>query len=112
MNGYVTALVLAQVFPAQREAILARGVRYGDNRVACGVHHPTDVAAGRLLGIAYFNALKANPAFQADLTCAQAEQAFAVSKTPLPAACAATRKAALKALRTPMTATPNAANLF
>jgi acid phosphatase (class A) len=112
MNGYVAAIVLADVFPARRQGILARGVRYGDNRVACGVHHPTDVEAGRLLGIAYYHRLSALPAFEADLKCAQAEEALATSKTPMPAACAASREAILRSLAAPKAKTPNAANLF
>jgi acid phosphatase (class A) len=96
MNGYVVALALSAVFPASRPAILARGVRYGDNRVACGVHHPLDVEEGRRLAIAYFAALRSDPAFQADLACAQAEEALVSQKAPLPAACAASRAAILK----------------
>ena len=112
MNGYVVGLVLSQVFRDQRQAILARGVRYGDNRVACGVHHPSDVEAGRLLGVAYFNKLSADPTFQADLKCAQAEQAFAASATPLPTGCATTQKIELKALSSRKAPTPSSANLF
>jgi acid phosphatase (class A) len=98
MNGYVTALVLAEVFPDHRSAILARGVRYGDNRVACGVHHPIDVEAGRLLGIAYFERLKDDKAFQADLQCVAAEEAVA-EKRPgamLPSRCAASPASLVK----------------
>jgi acid phosphatase (class A) len=112
MNGYVVALVLADVFPARRQPILARGARYGDNRVACGVHHPTDVEAGRLLGIAYYHRLSALPAFEDDLRCAEAEEALATSKTPMPAACAGRRLTIMKSLAAPKATTPNAANLF
>jgi acid phosphatase (class A) len=112
MNGYVVAIVLADVFPARRQAILARGARYGDNRVACGVHHPTDVEAGRRLGIAYYHSLSALPAFAADLDCAKAEEAFAETKAPMPPACAAHRMTILKSLTAPKARTPNAANLF
>ena len=94
------------------EAILARGARYGDNRIACGVHHPSDVEEGRLLGIAYFNKLSTDPTFQADLKCAQAEQAFTTSKTPLPASCTASRQAKLKAMSATKVPTPSSANLF
>ena len=112
MNGYVAAVVLADVFPARRQAILARGARYGDNRVACGVHHPTDVEAGRLLAIAYYHRLSDLPAFQSDLDCAKAEEALAETKTPMPAMCAARRMTILKSLAAPKAKTPNAANLF
>jgi acid phosphatase (class A) len=89
MNGYVVAIVLSILFPEHRQAILARGARYGDNRVVCGVHHPTDVEQGRLLGIAYFEALQGDKAFRSDLACASAEEALVTRKTKLPANCAA-----------------------
>ncbi len=112
MNGYVVGLVLSEVFPDRRQAILARGARYGDNRVACGVHHPSDVEEGRLLGIAYFNKLSTDPTFQADLKCAQAEQAVSANKTPLPASCMASRQAKLKAMIAPKAPSRNSAALF
>lgn len=74
MNGYVAALLLADLIPDHRRAILERGVRYGENRVACGVHHPTDVEQGRLLAIAYVEALRVDKFFVEDFACAKAEQ--------------------------------------
>lgn len=72
-NGYAAALLLAAVFPARRAEILARGARYGDNRVICGVHHPIDVERGRALARAVFDRVSATPAFAEDLACAQRE---------------------------------------
>lgn len=74
MNGYVAALLLADLIPDHQRAILERGVRYGENRVACGVHHPTDVEQGRRLAIAYIEALRVNKVFVEDFACAKAEQ--------------------------------------
>lgn len=74
MNGYVAALLLADVIPDHRRAILERGVRYGENRVVCGVHHPTDVEQGRRLAIAYIEALRVDSSFVEDFACAKAEQ--------------------------------------
>lgn len=92
MNGYVVAAILSDVFPEREQAILSRGIRYGDNRVVCGVHHPIDVQAGRLLGIAYLAALHPLKPYQADIACAK-EEAAVLDKT-LPALstpCAATQ---------------------
>jgi acid phosphatase (class A) len=75
MNGYVVAAVLAEIFPEREHAILSRGIRYGDNRVVCGVHHPIDVQEGRLLGIAYLAVLRPLKPFQDDLACAKQEAA-------------------------------------
>ena len=47
--GYALALVLARKFPEKRELILKQGIKIGENRVIGGVHHPSDVIAGRKL---------------------------------------------------------------
>ncbi len=94
-NGYAAALLLARVMDERRVPILARGVRYGDNRVVCGVHHPLDVAQGRLVASAYFDKAALSPTFQQDLACAREEHAHsaAVRKTsnyvPLSTTCQA-----------------------
>jgi acid phosphatase (class A) len=73
----VEALVLAELFPAQREAILAHGRQVGWDRVLTGYHFLTDVRAGRVLGQALFRTMMANPAFQHDLAEVKAEAAAA-----------------------------------
>ncbi len=87
--GYTTALVLADIFPERADAILARGVRYGNNRVVCGVHYPSDIAEGRIVAATYVGAARQNPAFAAALECAKREDAVITKKeTALPASCA------------------------
>jgi acid phosphatase (class A) len=75
--GTVQALVLAELFPDQREAILALGRRIGWDRVLTGHHFLTDVRAGRVLGQAIVREMMANPAFEHDLAEAKAEIAAA-----------------------------------
>lgn len=91
MNGYVVGSLLADLIPGRAQQLLARGVRYGDNRVVCGVHHPTDVEQGRLLAVAYLAKLRASPEFQAEFACAGEEhrRLAAATAAPLSAACAA-----------------------
>jgi len=48
--GTLMAIVLADMLPEYRAAILERGADYAQNRVVGGVHYPSDVAAGRLAG--------------------------------------------------------------
>src|ERR1700677_1687165 len=55
--GTVDALVLAEIAPDFRAALISRGREIGDDRVIAGVHFPTDVEAGRTLGNAIFQAL-------------------------------------------------------
>lgn len=47
--GFAMAIALSRLYPAKAEAILARGYQVGENRVMGGVHHPSDVEAGREL---------------------------------------------------------------
>ncbi len=72
-RGTAMALILAEMFPEHREAILAKGKLIGWTRVEAGVHTPLDIYAGRFLGQACARALLKNPAFQADLAAAKAE---------------------------------------
>jgi acid phosphatase (class A) len=74
-RGTVWALVLAEIFPGQREAILAKGRLIGWTRVEVGVHTPLDIYAGRVLGQAIFQELMRDPAFRADLAAVKAEVA-------------------------------------
>jgi acid phosphatase (class A) len=71
--GTVLALVLAELFPGQKEAILAIGREIGWDRVLIGKHFPTDIYAGRVLGQAIVRELLASPAFQRDFAEAKAE---------------------------------------
>ena len=72
-RGTVYALVLAEVFPEKKEAILNIGRVIGWDRVLIGKHFPTDIQAGRVLAQAIFRDLVASPAFQHDLAQAKAE---------------------------------------
>jgi acid phosphatase (class A) len=76
----IDALVLAQLVPDQKNAILARGREIGDDRVIAGVQFPSDVIAGRVLGKAVFEQMMQDPQFQADLAAAKAEVVEAVKR--------------------------------
>ncbi|WP_439471583.1 acid phosphatase [Brevundimonas sp.] len=71
--GWAWALVLAEMAPDRADAILARGIAYGESRMICGVHYASDVEAGRIVGAVIVAALKANPEFQADFAIAAEE---------------------------------------
>jgi acid phosphatase (class A) len=71
--GTVLALVLAELFPERKEAILAIGREIGWDRVLIGKHFPTDIYAGRVLGQAIVRELLASPDFQRDFAEAKAE---------------------------------------
>lgn len=69
------ALILIELFPEHREAILAKAEESAWLRVQGGVHTPLDIYAGRTVGRAIAQALLRNPKFQHDLAEAKAELA-------------------------------------
>lgn len=71
--GWAWALVLAELAPEHADAILARGREYGDSRVVCGLHYPSDVEAGRVVAAGALARLHAEPGFRAELDAARAE---------------------------------------
>src|SRR5205814_9113669 len=72
-RGTVWAELLAETYPAQREALLARGRQIGFDRIIAGVHYPSDIYAGRCVGHAVTRCLLANVAFHAELDQVKAE---------------------------------------
>lgn len=70
-------LVLAEIFPEKRDAILAHARLMGWHRVQIARHYPTDIYAGRVLAQAIVREMDANPQFQHDLAEVKAEVAAA-----------------------------------
>jgi acid phosphatase (class A) len=76
--GWGTALTLAEIAPDRAQVILSRGREYGESRVVCAVHYPSDVTAGEIVATAVVERLHAVPEFTHDLTCAKQEYRAAV----------------------------------
>lgn len=88
--GWAWSLVLAELAPDRADAILRRGLAYGESRAVCGVHYPSDVEAGRIVGGVIVTRLKADPGFQADFAKAKEEfDAASAAATEATAACPA-----------------------
>ncbi len=86
--GWSAALVLAEVAPERAQAILARGREYGESRIVCAVHYPSDVIAGELMVSAVVGKLDAIPEFKRDMSCAQQEHAVAIkTRTQISSEC-------------------------
>jgi acid phosphatase (class A) len=66
-RGYIYARILSQIDPDKKDALMERGRQIGWNRVVGGMHHPSDIAAGRVLGQAVARALLRDPDFKAQL---------------------------------------------
>jgi acid phosphatase (class A) len=76
-ESMVLALVLADLFPAQHDAIIAKARSIGWHRVEIARHYMTDIYAGRVLAQAIVREMKASPDFQKDFEEAKAEIAAA-----------------------------------
>lgn len=72
-SGYLMALTLIDLVPEKRDAILARAETYARNRLVCGVHHPSDIEAGKLLAYALYPLMAASPRYQEEMQAARAE---------------------------------------
>ena len=84
---------LAIVAPDRAEAARAIGRQIGVSRLVCGMHYPSDVAAGEAVGQAVFGEIAATPAFRADVEAARAELAGARATGLTNPGCAAERAA-------------------
>jgi acid phosphatase (class A) len=71
--GWAVAMVLARVKPERTEALMQRAVEYGESRIICGMHYPSDVEAGRVVAAAVVSRLWADAGFRADLDRARVE---------------------------------------
>lgn len=87
-RGMLWAHLLIELAPEKKDAILARGQEIGWDRVIAGVHFPSDIYAGRVLGLTLAHMMDKEPAFQERMAKVKAEwEAFARmhdAKSPVP----------------------------
>lgn len=79
-GGWTLALVLAELLPSRADAILQRGRDFGDSRVICGYHFPSDVEAARLIASAGVARLHGDAEFRRLLDAARQELARAYAE--------------------------------
>jgi acid phosphatase (class A) len=73
-RGALYARVLAELAPARAALLAERGRQIGFDRVRAGVHWPSDVEAGRKLGVALAEAFLARAEFRARMEEARAKE--------------------------------------
>lgn len=73
--GWGWALILSEISPGETDAILARGLAFGESRNVCNAHWHSDVVQGRVIAAGAVARLHADPAFLAELESARAELA-------------------------------------
>ncbi len=71
--GYLMGLALIDLAPERRDDILARADDYAHNRLVCGVHFPTDLAAARLVAYAVHAITELDPDYRKAMAAARAE---------------------------------------
>lgn len=72
-SGYLEALTLVMMVPEKREAILARADDYAHNRLVCGMHYASDIAASKLTAYATIGLMMNNRQFEEELAAAKRE---------------------------------------
>jgi acid phosphatase (class A) len=72
-SAFTLAALLGEIFPDKKEALLEQAAEIAENRVIGGVHYPSDIAAGKQLGLAIAQTLLANPDFQKKLAAVKAQ---------------------------------------
>lgn len=82
--GWMWGQVLAAMVPERADAITARAYAFGQSRLVCGFHYPSDLAAGRLAAAALFARLITTPAFHHDFAAAREDVRSALHLTPAP----------------------------
>ena len=83
VTGYLESLVTAMMVPEKRDAILARADDYAHNRLVCGMHYPTDVAASKTVAYAMIGLMMNHLQFRRELEAAKAETRQALGFTGL-----------------------------
>jgi membrane-associated phospholipid phosphatase len=82
--GILCAILLADMVPEKREALVARGRDYAHSRLVVGAHFPTDVEAGRIAGTVAAALLWQNANFRRDLAEARTTLRTALGLSPQP----------------------------
>lgn len=100
-TGWAWALILTEIAPEKTDAILVRGIAFGQSRVMCNVHWQSDVDAGRLVGASVVARLHAEPEFRADLEMARSEVVAERSRSLPPTGDCSAEEATLRSQVTP-----------
>jgi acid phosphatase (class A) len=71
--GYIMAALLTQIIPEQQAKWYDRAAEFANSRIVGGVHFPSDVEAGRIMGLVLAERALRDPAVQAQLQLARLE---------------------------------------
>jgi len=71
--GWAWALVLTELAPDRRDALLARGRSFGESRLVCNAHWQSDILEGRAVASGTVALLHSNAEFRSDMNAARHE---------------------------------------
>ena len=71
--GTLMGIVLANMMPEKRPAIMARAWEYGHNRIVGGIHYASDIEAGRIAGTVIAETIMTHDDYKTEYEGAKAE---------------------------------------
>ena len=71
--GTLMGIVLSNMLPEKRDALMTRAWEYGWNRVIGGIHYPTDIEAGRIAGTVIAQTIMTHDDYKTEYEAAKAE---------------------------------------
>ena len=66
-------IVLSNMVPEKKPAIMARAWEYGHNRIVGGIHYQTDIEAGRIAGTVIAQTIMTHDDYKTEFEAAKAE---------------------------------------
>jgi acid phosphatase (class A) len=86
--GMTWGLILVELAPDRAAQVMSRVRDFSQSRLVCGIHFPSDLEAGHMLGAGLVARLRANEDFRKDLEVARQELGAArAAATRLPPSC-------------------------
>lgn len=71
--GMLMGIVLAQMLPEKRDALMDRAWEYGENRLIGGIHYESDIEAGRISGTVIAQVIATHEDYRKEFIAAKAE---------------------------------------
>lgn len=71
--GTLMGIILADMLPEKRTAIMARAKDYAHNRLIAGIHFPSDIEAGRIAGTVIAQTIRSHDDFDTEYAAASTE---------------------------------------
>lgn len=71
--GMLMGIVLSNMVPEKRTAIMARALEFGENRIVAGMHFPSNIEAGRISGSVIAEVISTHDDYKTEFEAAKTE---------------------------------------